>query len=115
MIRQLRVTALTTLLLCAPALAREDAIYRYTGNPYDSVVGGYTTDNGPIDQIDQATDFSDGNSLASNTNAPGSWTLVPEPSLRALGALALTLLAATQALRGVSDPRAARGRSTGAR
>jgi len=40
--------------------------------------------NGTADQIDQATDFSQGNRLASNTSLPGTWTAVPEPSAGAL-------------------------------
>lgn len=53
--------------------------------------------HGPIDQIDQATDFLDGYSLASNESVPGSWTLVPEPSTGALFAFSLSLLAMTRA------------------
>ena len=52
-----------------------------------------TFNNGPADQIDQVSDFTGGNSLASNGNVPGTWTLVPEPSSEAFGALSLTLLA----------------------
>jgi hypothetical protein len=59
-------------------------------NAQGAVMG--TFNNGPVDQIDQATDFTDGNSLASNMNLPGNWRLVPEPSSGALGALSLTLL-----------------------
>jgi len=58
-----------------------------------------TFNNGPADQIDQATDFSGGNSLASNMAAPGTWTALPEPSLGALAGLALaavSLLGAAQ-------------------
>jgi len=66
-------------------------------DPGGEVMG--TFDNGPADEIDQATDFTGGNSLASNTNAPGSWTLVPEPLPGALAALSLTLLAASRARR----------------
>ena len=43
-----------------------------------------TFNNGPIDQIDRATNFVDGNSLASNANVPGTWALVPELSTGAL-------------------------------
>jgi hypothetical protein len=46
-----------------------------------------TFNNGPADEIDQASDFSGGNSLASNMNAPGSWTLLPEPPTLLLGLL----------------------------
>ena len=53
-----------------------------------------TFDNGPIDQIDQATDFTGQNSLASNTGRPRKWTVVPEPSPGALFSLGLSLLAA---------------------
>jgi len=52
-----------------------------------------TFDNGPGDQIDQATDFTGGNSLASNQNLPGSWSLVPEPAASVLAWLSLALLA----------------------
>jgi hypothetical protein len=64
MICETRVSALALLLLCAPALAWADAIYQYAGNPFD------------------------------NTNAPGSWTLVPEAPYGALSAFSSTLLAA---------------------
>jgi hypothetical protein len=164
---ELCATGLAALLLWAPAIAQADAIYRYDGNPFQTVAGRYTTsdslsgeiqvpsvlaanlsnavvtldgwsfsdglkiftdanstaetprvgtdgagrivnwsfdfsaggavmgtfNNGPIDQIDQATDFANGNSLASNGNVPGVWALVPEPSSAALAALSLTVLA----------------------
>ena len=67
----------------------------FSGGAAVGVMG--TFDNGPIDQIDQATDFIGENSLASNENVPGSWTLVPEPSTGALCALGLSLLAAAGA------------------
>jgi hypothetical protein len=52
-----------------------------------------TFNNGPADQIDQATDFTGGNSLANNAT-PGTWALVGEPSTGALAgaALAVSLL-----------------------
>jgi hypothetical protein len=51
-----------------------------------------TFDNGPGDRIDQATDFSDVNSLASNMDSPGSWTLLPETSSFAFASVALVVL-----------------------
>lgn len=48
-----------------------------------------TFNHGPDDQIDQATDFGAGNSLASNMNAPGTWMLVPEPGSSTLALLGL--------------------------
>jgi len=67
----------------------------FSGGAAVGVMG--TFDNGPADQIDQATDFIGVNSLASNTSVPGSWTLVPEPSTGALCALGLSLLAVARA------------------
>lgn len=167
------VLALILLLFGVPLAASATAIYQYTGNPFQSALGRYTTSDslsgtiqlasplapnlnfaaitledwsfadglklftpgnssaetprvstdgagqivgwsfdfsggaavgimgsfnqGPIDQIDQATDFLEGNSLASNEGVPGSWALVPEPSTGALLAFSLSLLALTRA------------------
>ncbi len=66
--------------------------FDFSGGAAVGVMG--TFNNGPADQIDQATDFLDGNSLASNDGVPGSWALVPEPSTGALCAVSLSLLAA---------------------
>ena len=66
-------------------------------NASGEIIG--TFNNGPGDEIDQATNFGDGNSLASNENVPGTWTLVPEPASGTLAALSLTLLALTTRLR----------------
>jgi len=66
--------------------------FDFSGGAAVGVMG--TFNNGPGDQIDQATDFLGANSLASNENAPGSWALVPEPSAAALGVVTLSLLAA---------------------
>ncbi|HVN38200.1 MAG TPA: hypothetical protein VMW19_08530 [Myxococcota bacterium] len=67
----------------------------FSGGPAVGVMG--TFDNGPIDQIDQATDFVGSNSLASNTSTPGSWALAPEPSTGALCAFGLSLLGVARA------------------
>jgi len=141
------VSGFTLFLLWAPLIARAEATYQYDGNPFQSVVGRYSTsdslsgtvqlplplapnlanaaitldgwsfsdglkvftpanssidsprvstdadgrivnwsfdfsnptvgvmgsfDNGPFDQIDPATDFTGGNSLASNGNSRGA-------------------------------------------
>jgi len=66
-----------------------------------------TNDHGPGDQIDQATDLAGMSvSQASNQNAPGTWTLVPEPSSDALSALSLFVVGLLAgASRSASGPR----------
>jgi hypothetical protein len=44
--------------------------FDFSGGAAVGVMG--TFNNGPIDQIDQATDFVEGNSLASNDGVPGA-------------------------------------------
>jgi hypothetical protein len=76
-----------------PAFVSTDASGRIVAWSFDfsndsgEVIGTFS--DGPADQIDQATDFSGGNSLASNMGAPGTWTAVPEPPLDALAGLAV--------------------------
>jgi MYXO-CTERM domain-containing protein len=62
-----------------------------------SIIG--TFNNGPGDEIDQATDFSMENSLASNQDTPGVWMLVPEPPTRTQRTLSLLALAAIASTR----------------
>jgi hypothetical protein len=69
----------------------------FSGGAAVGIMG--TFNNGPGDQIDQATDFVGENSLASNGSVPGSWTLVPEPSTGALCALGLSLFAVARSRR----------------
>jgi hypothetical protein len=66
--------------------------FDFSGGAAVGVMG--TFNNGPADQIDQATDFVEGNSLASNDGVPGSWMVVPEPSSGALLILGLIGFAA---------------------
>jgi hypothetical protein len=85
-----------------PPRVSTDAAGRIVNWSFDFSGGGAvgvmgTFNNGPIDQIDQATDFVGENSLASNDSVPGSWALVPEPSTGALCVLPLSLLAVARA------------------
>jgi hypothetical protein len=80
--------------------------FDFSGGAAVGVMG--TFNNGPGDEIDQATDFVGENSLASNENVPGTWTLVPEPSSGALVALSLPLLAVAKARERLASAREAR-------
>ena len=71
--------------------------FDFSGGAAIGIIG--TFNNGPGDEIDQATDFSEGNSIANNQDEPGVWTLVPEPSTRAQRALSLLVLAAMASVR----------------
>lgn len=167
------VGALQILLMVGPPIAKAEATYEYVGNPFQEVVGLYTTSDslsgtieipsalapnrtnaeialdawsfsdglkvftpanssagfpvvstdgagrivhwsfdfsgaggvgsmstfntGIINEVDQARDFVGANSRGSNRGIPGTWTLAPEPSSDALGALSVSLLVVARA------------------